>query len=213
MMLWEEGRFQLRDPVSKYLPEFADMKVALPVEPGDYRRGPFKTVSAMQPITVQHLLTHTAGLPNPYRGGHAVALRSGSRQPQTRRHGRRLRVGPVQAPAQLRARLPLGIRPGDRRGGTLGRGALRDDLGRVPCARGSSSRSAWRTPTSTCAVQGSAPRGTLRARRERKDPAARDAGREQPLGAGAACLLQRGRGPGLDDCGLLPLPPDDAQRW
>ena len=68
MMLWEEGRFQLRDPVSKFLPEFADMKVAVPVEPGDSARGPYKTIEATQPITIQHLLTHTAGLPNPYRG-------------------------------------------------------------------------------------------------------------------------------------------------
>lgn len=68
MMLWEEGRFQLRDPVSKFLPEFADMKVAVPVRPGDSARGAYRTVEASRQITVQHLLTHTAGLPNPYRG-------------------------------------------------------------------------------------------------------------------------------------------------
>lgn len=28
MMLWEEGRFQLRDPISKFLPEYAEMDVA-----------------------------------------------------------------------------------------------------------------------------------------------------------------------------------------
>ena len=67
MMLWEEGRFQLRDPVSKFLPEFADMDVALPLEPGDYARGPYKTVELTTPISTQHLLTHTAGLANPYR--------------------------------------------------------------------------------------------------------------------------------------------------
>ncbi len=68
MILWEEGRFQLTDPVSKFLPEFADMKVAVPVDPGDSARGPYKTAGASKPITIQHLLTHTAGLPNPYRG-------------------------------------------------------------------------------------------------------------------------------------------------
>ena len=68
MMLWEEGRFQLRDPVSKFLPEFADMEVAVPVRPGDSSRGAYRTVEASRQITVQHLLTHTAGLPNPYRG-------------------------------------------------------------------------------------------------------------------------------------------------
>ena len=29
MMLWEEGHFQLRDPISKWLPEFAEMRVAV----------------------------------------------------------------------------------------------------------------------------------------------------------------------------------------
>ena len=68
MMLWEEGHFQLRDPISKFLPEFANMDVAVPVGPADSARGPFKRVAAKNRITFQHLLTHTAGLPNPYRG-------------------------------------------------------------------------------------------------------------------------------------------------
>ena len=68
MMLWEEGHFQLRDPISKYLPEFAGMDIAVAVGPADSARGPFKRVAAGNPITFQHLLTHTAGLPNPYRG-------------------------------------------------------------------------------------------------------------------------------------------------
>ena len=68
MMLWEEGHFQLRDPISEFLPEFAEMDVAVPVGPADAARGPFKRVAAGNPITFQHLLTHTAGLSNPYRG-------------------------------------------------------------------------------------------------------------------------------------------------
>ncbi|WP_089156800.1 serine hydrolase domain-containing protein [Micromonospora sp. NBS 11-29] len=57
MMLWEEGRFELTDPVSRWLPEFADVRV--------YDRGsvlkPY-TVPATEPIRIWHLLTHTAGL-------------------------------------------------------------------------------------------------------------------------------------------------------
>ncbi|MFD0819380.1 serine hydrolase domain-containing protein [Micromonospora zhanjiangensis] len=57
MMLWEEGRFQLTDPISRWLPEFADVRV--------YDKGsllkPY-TVPAVEPIRVWHLLTHTAGL-------------------------------------------------------------------------------------------------------------------------------------------------------
>ncbi|MEV7625250.1 serine hydrolase domain-containing protein [Actinoplanes sp. NPDC089786] len=57
MSLWEEGRFQLTDEISRWLPAFQDMRV--------YDKGsalkPF-TVPATEPIRVWHLLTHTAGL-------------------------------------------------------------------------------------------------------------------------------------------------------
>ncbi|HVS13408.1 MAG TPA: serine hydrolase domain-containing protein [Thermoanaerobaculia bacterium] len=68
MMLWEEGRFQLRDPVAKFLPEFADPVIAVPPDPLEYHGQPTRTVAARNPITIQHLLTHTAGLANNYRG-------------------------------------------------------------------------------------------------------------------------------------------------
>ncbi|MFL5356401.1 serine hydrolase domain-containing protein [Archangium sp.] len=57
MMLWEEGAFELSDPVSRWLPEFAQPRV--------YVGGPASkpvTVPATEPIRVWHLLTHTAGL-------------------------------------------------------------------------------------------------------------------------------------------------------
>ena len=68
MMLYEEGRFQLRDPISKWLPEFSDMQVAVPSPPQERLAGVYKLVPAARPITVQHVLTHTAGLSNSYRG-------------------------------------------------------------------------------------------------------------------------------------------------
>ncbi len=68
MMLYEEGRFQLRDPIAKWLPEFADMQVASDATYQELGRARFRTEQASQPITVQHLLTHTAGLSNTYRG-------------------------------------------------------------------------------------------------------------------------------------------------
>ncbi len=56
MSLWEEGRFELTDEISRYLPEFADVRV--------YDKGsanaPF-TVPAVEPIRMWHLLTHTSG--------------------------------------------------------------------------------------------------------------------------------------------------------
>jgi CubicO group peptidase (beta-lactamase class C family) len=57
MTLWEEGVFELTDPISTWLPEFADTRV--------YVRGidhTMVTVPATEPIRVWHLLTHTSGL-------------------------------------------------------------------------------------------------------------------------------------------------------
>ncbi len=56
MSLYEEGRFQLDDPVAKFIPAFADMKVHVGSE------GALELAPAAGPITVRHLLTHTSGL-------------------------------------------------------------------------------------------------------------------------------------------------------
>lgn len=68
MMLYEEGHFLLSDPVSKWLPEFAGMKVAQLSPSGERVETAYKLVPAARPMTVKQLLTHTAGLPNSYRG-------------------------------------------------------------------------------------------------------------------------------------------------
>ena len=58
MMLYEQGLFQLNDPVSEYIPEFSNMKVF--VEESD--SGDVSIVDADGPITIFHLLTHTSGI-------------------------------------------------------------------------------------------------------------------------------------------------------
>ena len=58
LMLYEEGKFLLTDPVSIYLPEFADMEVYV----GEDDEGRVETRPAKRPITIEDLLTHTAGL-------------------------------------------------------------------------------------------------------------------------------------------------------
>lgn len=68
MMLYEEGHFLLSDPVSKWLPELADKKVAQLSPSGERIETPYGLVPATRPITVKHLLTHTAALPNSNRG-------------------------------------------------------------------------------------------------------------------------------------------------
>ncbi|RFA26620.1 serine hydrolase [Alkalilimnicola ehrlichii] len=57
MMLYEEGLFQLDDPVARFLPEFTDMQVYA----GETANGP-KLEPAKTLITIRQLLTHTAGL-------------------------------------------------------------------------------------------------------------------------------------------------------
>jgi CubicO group peptidase (beta-lactamase class C family) len=63
MMLHEEGKFRLTDPVAKWLPEFEKMQVKVP-----NGEGATKLVPA-RPITVRHVLTHTAGLATGPPGG------------------------------------------------------------------------------------------------------------------------------------------------
>jgi CubicO group peptidase (beta-lactamase class C family) len=59
MMLWEQGYFKLDDPVSRYIPEFANMKVALENEDQTEIIGMEKP---MREITIQDLLRHTSGI-------------------------------------------------------------------------------------------------------------------------------------------------------
>ena len=66
MMLVEEGKLRLNDPVSRYIPEFRDMKVAV-AQPGSAPPAPgaepsFTTTPAKREITVKDLLTHVSGL-------------------------------------------------------------------------------------------------------------------------------------------------------
>jgi CubicO group peptidase (beta-lactamase class C family) len=60
MMLYEEGAFQLSDPVSKWLPEFRNMQLVEVQGPG----GTYTLTNARTPITIRHVLTQTAGLQN-----------------------------------------------------------------------------------------------------------------------------------------------------
>jgi CubicO group peptidase (beta-lactamase class C family) len=66
MMLVEDGRLFIADPVAKYIPEFADPKV------GVEKDGKLELVPARRPITVQDLLRHTSGLTYEFTGESAV---------------------------------------------------------------------------------------------------------------------------------------------
>lgn len=60
MLLYEEGKLLLSDPVSKYIPEFKDQKVLELLPPGSSSE--YKLVPAKREITVRDLLSHTSGL-------------------------------------------------------------------------------------------------------------------------------------------------------
>jgi CubicO group peptidase (beta-lactamase class C family) len=67
MMLYEEGAFELSDPVSRFIPAFSAPRV--------YLKGPAAkpvTEPATSPITIQHLLTHTSGLTYGFHRVHVV---------------------------------------------------------------------------------------------------------------------------------------------
>jgi CubicO group peptidase (beta-lactamase class C family) len=93
MMLYEEGKFFLNDPVSKYLPEFSNMRVA--VQPEETRDGPvfnlpeddpaekprtpttladITTEPARREMTIEDLLRHTSGLTYGFFGNSEVDM-------------------------------------------------------------------------------------------------------------------------------------------
>lgn len=100
MMLWEEGRFQLRDPVADYLPEFAEPMVS---STGDASGKTGTLVPADRPIQIRDMLTHTAGLANRYLGNTSFYMEHmASRDPN----------GNLDDYSRLLAELPLVYQPG-----------------------------------------------------------------------------------------------------
>ena len=67
MILYEEGAFELTDPVSRYIPAFGDARVY--AGGSDLKQ---VTVAATEPVRIWHLLTHTAGLTYGFLRTHPV---------------------------------------------------------------------------------------------------------------------------------------------
>ena len=91
MMMIEQGLMHPNDPVSKYIPEFKDMQVAVLKEPTDKDISPLfvgrdkvpehRLVPAEREITIHHLLTHTSGLRSNGLGSAVAGSRSWRREP------------------------------------------------------------------------------------------------------------------------------------
>ena len=95
MMLAEEGKLALRDPVEQYLPEFRNQRVATTVGPDAGRLG-----VPNRAITIRDLLTHTAGVPDPA-------------PPEIKDYPQRMNVSLAEVVKQL-AREPLLFQPGTK---------------------------------------------------------------------------------------------------
>src|SRR3954447_20543973 len=67
MLLWEEGAFELKDPVASFIPAFADARVWA----GGSQTKPL-TVPAREPVRMWHLLTHTSGLTYGFHYAHPL---------------------------------------------------------------------------------------------------------------------------------------------
>src|SRR3954452_10953806 len=71
MMLVEEGKLMLEEPVAKYIPSFANVKVAVERKGEDAMAG-IELVAPRRPMTVQDLLRHTSGITYGFFGEGAV---------------------------------------------------------------------------------------------------------------------------------------------
>lgn len=106
LMLHEEGRLLLTDPVSKFIPEFKEAQVAVSRGEGTSE---FDLVPAQREITLRDLLTHTAGLS--YGAGPAEELYR-----EARLHGWYFagHDEPIGQAVRRLAGLPLSSQPGER---------------------------------------------------------------------------------------------------
>ena len=76
MMLVEAGQLRLDDPVSKYLPEFASVRVLTTFNDAD---GTFESRPPARPIAIRHLLTNTSGIAYAFVDARLAKIDSGKR--------------------------------------------------------------------------------------------------------------------------------------
>ncbi len=104
MMLYEEGRFNLEDPISKYLPEFKNPKIL-----AKGANGESYTIPAAREITIRDLLRHTSGLTYHWNDSLGPMYKDNNVA-----HGLLQYDGTIADSTKRLAALPLLFNPGDR---------------------------------------------------------------------------------------------------
>ena len=108
MLLYDEGKFQLDDPVSKYLPAFRNGRVLATFNAQD---SSYTTVPARSAVTIRQLFTHTSGISYPVIGTReARAIYAKARIPS----GIGTPTGSLAASMDALGALPLLHQPGER---------------------------------------------------------------------------------------------------
>jgi CubicO group peptidase (beta-lactamase class C family) len=102
LMLLEEGKLVLNDPVSKFVPEFKNPSVAVWNRPNDPAGAGLRLVPAAREITIHDLLTHTSGLADGFNGPAGEYVRRASLPAG----------GTLDERVKRLAKLPLNFQPG-----------------------------------------------------------------------------------------------------
>ena len=108
MMLWEEGRFQLDEPVGRYLPEFNEQTVLTKFNPAD---SSYESKPTRSRMTIRQLFTHTSGLDYPTIGSEefrAIYAKAGVPS------GIDAKGAVLADKMRVLAKLPLAHEPGER---------------------------------------------------------------------------------------------------
>ena len=119
LMLVEEGKLVISDPVSKFIPEFKNPKLAVWNLPNDPAGAGLRLIPAAREITVQDLLTHTSGLANGFEGPAGEYVRRAELPTG----------GSLDERVKRLAKLPLNFQPGTQWEYSPGTGF--DTLGRI----------------------------------------------------------------------------------
>jgi CubicO group peptidase (beta-lactamase class C family) len=119
LMLMEEGKLVLSDPVSKFIPEFKSPQVAVYNLPNDPAGAGLHLVPASRELTIRDLLTHTSGLANAFEGPAGEYVRRANLPAG----------GTLEERVKRWGKLPLNFQPGTQWEYSPGTGF--DTLGRI----------------------------------------------------------------------------------